>query len=189
MLCKHLHKLYHTFTPFRKKGGCITCTGLHKRTALCTVFILFPFKIIQLTCIIFFSIFLTKAHGRIHTASYTAAVLDLRDSAIADVSFFLLPWRWRLSRPTPRWQHFFFFFERFQFKVTSNYSPARVHTLVGIWNGWTINRKMLYKIKEVLADRVGSPFSFFRFFFFFFLDKRFLRLTSTYTNDTHRLWG
>lgn len=22
--------MYHTFTPFKKKGGCITCTGLEK---------------------------------------------------------------------------------------------------------------------------------------------------------------
>lgn len=43
--------MYHTLTPFKKKGGCITCTGLQKlKMTLCTIFIVFcfRFKIIQL---------------------------------------------------------------------------------------------------------------------------------------------
>lgn len=137
MLCKHyLHKLYHTFTPFRKKGGCITCTGLHKRAAVCTLFIGFPFEIIQLMCIIFFIFFtppLTKAHGRIHTASYTVVVGHLLDSAARDAFFFFLFPRDRggsyhvshvetLDVATIS--------EQFQFKVTLSFCPAGVHTLV-----------------------------------------------------------
>lgn len=36
--------MYHTFTPFNKKGGCITCTRIMK---LYTIFIVW-FKIIHL---------------------------------------------------------------------------------------------------------------------------------------------
>lgn len=87
MLCKHyLHKLYHTLLPSERKVVALHVQGLHKRTAVCTVFIFFPFKIIQLTCIIF----LTK-HRRIHTASYTAVVLYLLDAAITNFFFFFAP--------------------------------------------------------------------------------------------------
>lgn len=36
--------MYHTFTPFKKKGGCITCTGLQKWMTLCTIFIVLDLK-------------------------------------------------------------------------------------------------------------------------------------------------
>lgn len=36
--------MYHTFTPFTKKGGCITCTGLQKLETLCTIYIVLHLK-------------------------------------------------------------------------------------------------------------------------------------------------
>lgn len=39
-----IYNMYHTFTPFRKKGGCMAGTDYKKQNILCTIFILLHLK-------------------------------------------------------------------------------------------------------------------------------------------------
>lgn len=42
-----IYNTYHTFTPFRKKGGCMTGTDYKKQNIMYNIYT-FTFKIIQL---------------------------------------------------------------------------------------------------------------------------------------------
>lgn len=92
-----------------------------------------------------------KAHGRVRTASHTAAVV----LHLLDVRFFFCPGDRSdvshsavatFTQTVPVYSHF-------------EFACTRSH--VGRNLEWLNNLKMTYKMKEVLAERVGSPFSFF----------------------------